>query len=450
MSQKLYLEESAGYDRSTLHYIQAAAANGLYEFRGLGAKRTLPSFDDLVFLAASISRYPLEGYREKCSTNVTLGTRFASKPIELAIPITIGGMSFGAISANTKEAFGRAAAEMGTSTTTGDGGMTEEERRASKTLVYQCLPSRYGFNPDDVRRADAIEVVISQGAKPGGGGVLLGKKISPRIAAMRALPEGIDQRSACRHPDWTGPDDLAIKIQELRELTDWEKPIYVKMAATRVFHDVKLAVHAGADVIVLDGMQGGTAATQSVFIEHVGVPTLAALRQAVDALEDMHMKDTVQLIISGGIRSGADVAKALAMGADAVSIGQAAMMAVGCNSDWYVQGGERRSARADYEALGTAPGYCHQCHTGRCPVGITTQDPTLEARLAPEDGARALRNYLRTMNMELTTIARACGKTNVHHLEREDLVALTVEAAAMAGRPLAGTQWIPGAVSASL
>ena len=445
MSSKLYLEESAGYDRRVLHYIQNAAATGLYEFRGLGAKRALPHFDDLVFLAASISRYPLEGYRERCTTNVTLGTRYAKKPIELAMPITIGGMSFGAISANVKEAFGLAAAEVGTSTTTGDGGMTEEERRASKTLVYQCLPSRYGFNPDDVRRADAIEVVISQGAKPGGGGVLLGKKISPRIAAMRALPEGIDQRSACRHPDWTGPDDLAIKIQELRELTDWEKPIYVKMAATRVFHDVKLCVHAGADVIVLDGMQGGTAATQSVFIEHVGIPTLAALRQAVDALEDMNMKGKVQLVISGGIRTGADVAKALAMGADAVSIGQAAMIALGCNSEWYTQNGEQHSARADYEALGTAAGYCHQCHTGRCPVGITTQDPVLERRLEPAVGARRLRNYLKTMNMELTTIARACGKSSVHHLEREDLVALTLEAAAMANVPLAGTHWIPGA-----
>ncbi len=445
---KQYFEESAGYDHRTLQYIHNAAATGLYEFRGLGAKRAVPGFDDLLFLAASISRYPLEGYRERCTTNVTLGTRYAKKPVELAIPITIGGMSFGAISANTKEAFGLAAAEVGTSTTTGDGGMTEEERRSSKTLVYQCLPSRYGFNPDDVRRADAIEVVISQGAKPGGGGVLLGKKISPRIAAMRALPEGIDQRSACRHPDWTGPDDLAIKIHELRELTDWEKPIYVKMAATRVFHDVKLAVHAGADVIVVDGMQGGTAATQTVFIEHVGIPTLAALQQAVHALEDMNMKGKVQLIISGGIRSGADVAKALAMGADAVSIGQAAMMALGCNSDSYVQNGVHHSARADYEELGTAPGYCHHCHTGRCPVGITTQDPALEKRLEPAVGARRLRNYLKTMNMELTTIARACGKSSVHHLEREDLVALTVEAAAMARVPLAGTQWIPGAPAA--
>jgi glutamate synthase domain-containing protein 2 len=259
------------------------------------------------------------------------------------------------------------------------------------------------------------------------------------------LPEGVDQRSACRHPDWTGPDDLTIKINELREITDWEKPIYVKVGATRTFHDVKLAVHSGADVIVVDGMQGGTAATQTVFIENVGIPTLAALRQAVDALEDLDMIGKVQLIISGGIRSGADVSKALAMGADAVAIGQGILLALGCNSETYVQDGKHYPAAEDYGKLGTAAGFCHHCHTGKCPVGVTTQDATLEQRLQPDVGAKRVRNYLKTLNMELTTIARACGKQNVHHLEREDLVALTIEAAAMAHVPLAGTSWIPGA-----
>ncbi|CAN7666610.1 FMN-binding glutamate synthase family protein [Caballeronia sp. dw_19] len=441
---RLQQEESAGYDRSTIDYIHTAAQRGLYEIRGLGAKRRVPHFDDLLFLGASLSRYPLEGYREKCVTRTVLGTRFAKKPIVLDIPITIAGMSFGALSANVKEALGQAATAAGTSTTTGDGGMTQEERRSSKTLVYQCLPSRYGWNPDDVRRADAIEVVIGQGAKPGGGGMLLGQKVNPRVAAMRTLPAGIDQRSASRHPDWTGPDDLLIKIQELREITDWEKPIYVKVGATRTFNDVKLAVHAGADVVVVDGMQGGTAATQTCFIENVGIPTLAAVRQAVDALEDLNMKGQVQLIVSGGIRTGADIAKALAMGADAVAIGQGMLMALGCNSDTYFQHGGLHSAAADYAALGTSAGFCHHCHTGKCPVGVTTQDALLEQRVQPEEGSRRVRNYLKTLNMELTTIARACGKQNVHHLEPEDLVALTVEAAAMARVPLAGTSWIPG------
>ena len=349
------LEESASYDRSVISYIQLAAERGVYDIRGLGAKRRLPSFDDLVFLTASASRYPLEGYREKCETRTVLGTSRAARPIELDIPITIAGMSFGSLSANTKEAIGRAASQMGTSTTTGDGGMTPEERQSSKILVYQCLPSRYGFNPQDVAQADAIEVVIGQGAKPGGGGMLLGQKISPRVAGMRTLPEGIDQRSACRHPDWTGPDDLTIKIEELREITEWQIPIYVKIGATRVKEDMKLAVKAGADVVVVDGMQGGTAATQQVFIEHAGIPTLPAVRLAAAALDEMDVVGQVQLIISGGVRSGADVAKALALGADAVSIGQGALMALGCNSPHWVGDGENVDATADYESAWRSP-----------------------------------------------------------------------------------------------
>jgi methylamine---glutamate N-methyltransferase subunit C len=427
---------SATFDQHTLSEIRRAAATGIYDIRGAGAKRHLPHFDDLLFLGASMSRYPLEGYREKCGTAVTLGTRFAKKPIELKIPITIAGMSFGSLSAQAKEALGRGASTVGTSTTTGDGGMTPEERGHSKILVYQYLPSRYGMNPDDLRKADAIEVVVGQGAKPGGGGMLLGQKISPRVAKMRTLPEGIDQRSACRHPDWTGPDDLEIKIEELREITDWEKPIYVKVGASRPYYDIALAVKAGADVIVLDGMQGGTAATQEVFIEHVGIPTLAAIRPAVKALQDLGMHRKVQLIVSGGIRNGADVAKALALGADAVSIGTAALVALGDNDPHW---------QADYEALGSTAGAYDDWHEGRDPAGITTQDPDLAKRLDPIAAGRRLANYLSVLTLEAQTIARAAGKSHVHNLEPEDLVALTVEAAAMAGVPLAGTNWIPGA-----
>jgi glutamate synthase domain-containing protein 2 len=432
------LRESATFDRHVIHEIQRAAETGIYDIRGFGAKRALPSFDDLVFLGASMSRYPLEGYREKCATNVTLGTRFAKKPLELKIPITIAGMSFGALSANAKEALGRGATEMGTSTTTGDGGMTPEERGHSQLLVYQYLPSRYGMNPDDLRKADAIEIVLGQGAKPGGGGMLLGQKISDRVAAMRTLPKNIDQRSACRHPDWTGPDDLAIKIEELREITDWEKPIFIKIGASRTYYDVKLAVKAGADVVVVDGMQGGTGATQDVFIEHVGIPTLPALRQAVEALQEMDMHRKVQLVISGGIRSGADVAKALAMGADAVSIGTAALIALGCNHPRH---------QADYEKIGSAAGFFDDYQDGRDPAGISTQDPALAARLDPLAGGRRLANYLRVLTLETQTLARACGKSHVHNLEPEDLAALTIEAAAMAKIPLAGTSWIPGAAA---
>jgi glutamate synthase domain-containing protein 2 len=429
------LRESATFDRNVIHEIQRAAETGIYDIRGWGTKRRLPNFDDLVFLGASMSRYPLEGYREKCSTDVVLGTRHAKKPLPLKIPITIAGMSFGALSAQAKEALGRGASEMGTSTTTGDGGMTPEERHHSELLVYQYLPSRYGMNPDDLRKADAIEIVLGQGAKPGGGGMLLGQKISDRVAEMRNLPKGIDQRSACRHPDWTGPDDLTIKIEELREITDWEKPIFVKIGASRTYYDVALAVKAGADVVVVDGMQGGTGATQDVFIEHVGIPTLPALRQAVEALNELGMHRKVQLIVSGGIRSGADVAKALAMGADAVSIGTAALIALGCNSPKW---------QADYEKLGSAAGFFDDYQDGTDPAGISTQDEKLAARLDPVQGGRRLANYLRVLTLETQTLARACGKSHILNLEPEDLAALTLEAAAMAKIPLAGTNWIPG------
>jgi len=427
--------QSATFDPYTISEIRRAAATGIYDIRGAGTKRALPHFDDLLFLGASISRYPLEGYREKCATDVWLGTRFAKKPIHLQIPVTIAGMSFGSLSAQAKEALGRGAGAAGTSTTTGDGGMTPEERGQSKTLVYQYLPSRYGMNPDDLRRADAIEIVIGQGAKPGGGGMLLGQKISDRVAAMRNLPKGIDQRSACRHPDWTGPDDLEIKIEELREITDWEKPIYVKVGATRPYYDVALAVKSGADVVVLDGMQGGTAATQDVFIEHVGIPILAAIRPAVQALQDLGMHRKVQLIVSGGIRNGADVAKALALGADAVAIGTAALIALGDNDP---------ALEEDYRKLGTTAGAYDDWQDGRDPAGITTQDPLLAARLDPVAAGRRLANYLAVLTLEAQTIARACGKSHLHNLEPEDLVALTIEAAAMARVPLAGTNWIPG------
>ena len=265
--------------------------------------------------------------------------------------------------------------------------------------------------------------------------MLLGHKISARIAAMRDLPEGIDQRSACRHPDWTGPDDLEIKIHELREITDWQKPIYVKVGASRPYYDIALSVKAGADVVILDGMQGGTAATQDVFIENVGIPTLAAIRPAVQALQDLGMHRKVQLIVSGGIRNGADVAKALALGADAVSIGTAALVALGDNDP---------ALEPEYAALGTTAGAYDDWHEGLDPAGITTQDPLLAQRLDPVWGARRVANLLTVMALEAQTIARACGKSHLRNLEPEDLVALTVEAAAMAQVPLAGTNWIPG------
>ena len=417
------------------HEIQRAAREGIYDIRGFGAKRARAALRRPVFLGASVSRYPLEGYRERCDTDVVLGDRNAKKPLHLKIPITIAGMSFGALSAPAKEALGRGASAVGTSTTTGDGGMTPEEREHSSMLVYQLLPSRYGMNPDDLRKADAIEIVVGQGAKPGGGGMLLGQKISDRVAEMRDLPKGIDQRSACRHPDWTGPDDMEIKIEELREITDWEKPIFVKVRR----HAALLRRGAGGQG---GRRRGGAGRDAGRHRRHPGGlhrarghPDLAAIPPAVEALKELGMHRKVQLVVSGGIRSGADVAKALALGADAVSIGVAALIALGDNSPEHDEG---------YAAIGSAAGFYDDWHEGRDPAGISTQDDELAARFDPELGGRRLANYLRTMTLEAQTLARACGKSHVHNLEPEDLVALTVEAAAMARVPLAGTGWVPG------
>src|SRR2546422_544112 len=431
------LQPSGIFPPVVIEDIQTKAETGLYRIRGYGTlrQRRWATFDDLTFLPCSLARIPLEGYREKCSTTTVLGKRYAAKPIALDIPVMITGMSWGALSYNAKVALARGASAVGSSNTTGDGGMLKAERENSKTLVYEVLPSRYGINVHDLRRADAIELTIGQGAKPGTGGLLLGSKVSATIAKQRDLPVGVDQRSPARHPDFLGPDDMIIKIEELREATDYQVPIFVKMGASRVFDDVKLAAKAGADVVVVDGMEGGTGASPAILQEHTGIPTLAAVCEARAALEDCGLYGEVQLIIAGGIRDGVDAAKAMALGADAVYIGTAALIALNCNKALYV---------ADYHELGTEPGYCHHCHTGRCPVGITTQDPELMQRLDIEQAAERVASFLRVMTLEIQMLARACGKSDVHDLEPEDMAALSLEASAICGIPLTGTRKVFG------
>ena len=324
-------------------------------------------------------------------------------------------MSFGSLSAPGQGGARAAAPPLaGTSTTTGDGGMTEEERGHSKTLVYQYLPSRYGMNPDDLRRADAIEIVVGQGAKPGGGGMLLGQKISDRVAEMRTLPKGIDQRSACRHPDWTGPDDLEIKILELREITDWEKPIYVKVGGARPYYDTALAVKAGADVVVLDGMQGGTAATQDVFIEHVGLPTLAC-----------HPPGGAGAAGSRHAPQGA--ADRLRRHPQRRRRGQGAGARRRRGLDRHRGAGRARRQRPAAARTSTASSAPPPAPTTTGTRAATRpasprRTRSLPQRLDPVAAGRRLANYLKVMTLEAQTIARACGKNHVHNLEPEDLV----------------------------
>jgi glutamate synthase domain-containing protein 2 len=347
----------------------------------------------------------------------------------------ITGMSFGALSYNAKVALARGARQAGSSTTTGDGGLLPAERDNSRVLIYEVLPSRYGINVHHLRQADAIELTIGQGAKPGTGGLLLGSKVSDEIARLRDLPPGVDQRSPCRHPDFLGPDDMILKIEELREATEWRVPVFVKLGASRVYDDVKLAAKCGADVVVIDGMEGGTGASPDLLQEHTGIPTLAAVCEARAALEELGLYGVVNLIIAGGIRHGSDAAKALALGADAVYVGTAALIALNCNAPLYVE---------DYHALGAAPYACHHCHTGRCPVGITTQDPELMKRLEIDAAAERVANWLHATTSEIQILARACGKRDVHDLEPEDLRALTLEASLVTGLPLAGTNTVFG------
>jgi len=411
--------------------IHAKADLGRYRLRGFSTFQKVTHFDDLTFLSTGLTRFPLEGYKEKCETRTEIGALNAKTPLTLETPIYITGMSYGALSANAKTALGKAATMVGTASCTGDGGMLQSERDASDKLIYQLLPSRYGFNPRHLVQAQAVEIVVGQGAKPGTGGMLMGVKVLDHIAEMRDLPTGIDQRSPARHPDWLGPDDLAVKIEQIREATDWQIPVHIKLGACRVTDDVKLAAKAGADAIVIDSMVAGTGASAEVLLDHSGIPTVPAIVMAREALRELGLYGKVSLIASGGIRSGADAAKALALGADAVAIGLSALIALNCN---------REITESDFaNEVGVPAGQCSHCQTGKCPVGIATQNPDLTARLDPDEGAERVANFINSMTMEMTLLTRSLGKSDVHSLEPEDLAALTIEASAMAQVPLVGT-----------
>jgi glutamate synthase domain-containing protein 2 len=432
---KSVLGQNFLFTPSVIDDIHIKAELGRYRMRGMALFKKIPSWDDLTFLPGTLTRFVIEGYREKCETRTVIGPR-AKRPIMLDIPVYITGMSFGALSYEAKIALARGATMAGSATCSGEGGMIPDERRYSQKWFYQCIQSRYGFNPHHLRLADGCEIFIGQGCKVGLGGHLMGQKVTDQVAEMRSLPAGIDQRSPARHPDWLGPDDLALKINELREATNGEIPIQLKLGAARVYDDVRMAAKCGPDSIYIDGMEGSTGAGPHIATEETGVPGIAAIRQARKALDDVDMSGEISLIYAGGIRNGADVAKALALGADAVAIGTSAMVALNCN---------KAIPEANFEEeIGVPAGYCYHCHTGRCPVGVATQDPVLRKRLNPDEAAERVYNFLHTLTLECQMMARACGKTNVHSLEPEDLAALTMEASALAMVPLAGSQHTVG------
>jgi len=421
-----------GWTNEVFQDLQVKADPGRYRIRGFSTFQRIAHFDDIIFIPRYLSGKGVESRPADVSTETVLGTRYARNAISISTPVYITGMSYGALSRSAKTALAKGAAKVGTATCTGDGGMLTEERKYSATMIYQVNASRYGVTPQDMMSGDAVEVVVGQGAKPATGGLLMGQKVSAIIAKKRELPPGIDQRSPTRHPDWLGPDDLGIFIEMLREVTDWRVPVQVKIPACRVKDDVKLAAKAGADGIVIDGMQAGTGASSEVVLDHSGIPTLPGIVLAREALEELGLLKKVYLVASGGIRNGIDAAKAIALGADAVAIGQAAIIALNCNR-------ELPGITDFVREVGVPAGYCTKCHTGKCPVGITTQDPLLEKRLAIDEAAVRVANLLSSMTLEMKLITCALGKRNVHDLTVDDLSALNVEASMMAKVPMVGS-----------
>ena len=286
-TERTVLGRSRIFTPEVINDIHMKAELGRYRMRGFSMFKPIPHWDDLMFLPGTLTRFVIEGYREKCETKTVLGARFAKKPLELDIPVYITGMSFGALSLEAKMALAKGASMAGSATCSGEGGMIPPERDLSTKWYYQCIQSRYGFNPHHLMLADAVEFFIGQGCKVGLGGHLMGQKVTEQVAEMRSLPPGIDQRSPARHPDWLGPDDLSLKVQEVREATNYQIPIQLKLGAARVYDDVRMAAKCGPDIIYLDGAEGGTGAGPHVATEETGIPLMAAIPEARRALEDV-------------------------------------------------------------------------------------------------------------------------------------------------------------------
>ncbi|WP_242940553.1 FMN-binding glutamate synthase family protein [Anaeromicropila populeti] len=409
----------SNWSKETLSEIDYKARNGKYRIRGCASPRKLPTFDDLMILPGQMTRMPIDTYREKCETRTVLGGRYATRPLIIETPVMIAGMSYGALSKEAKIALAKATQKVGTVISNGEGGILPEELENSYRQSVQILASRMGFSRRNLEVADMLEVLYGIGAKPGLSGHLMGEKISPEIAQIRQIPIGIDLHSHPRAGDSFGADDMVVKMQQLRELTNWETPIFCKIAAARVKEDVKIAVKLGFDGIILDGCQGGTGAAPVMAADHLGIPSMPALVQAVKAMEEMGVKEEMSLIISGGIKDGADLAKALAIGADAVAIGTGAMVAMGCR-------------------------VCMNCQSGKCSFGIGTQDPDLRKKLNIEEAADKVANYIKAITEEAVLLAKAAGKTKLKNLEREDLRSVTLEACAMTGIPLMGSDLVIG------
>jgi len=359
------------------------------------------SFEDLIFVPAQLARRPVDYFREEISSKTIIG-KYSKKPIELETPIIIGAMSFGALSNEAKIALAKASTMAGTIANTGEGGMLPEEREFAKRLIIQYSTGRFGITKEVLKKADAIEIKIGQSAKPGQGGLLPKEKITEEIAKIRNIPLGQDVHSPAYHPDIKNIRDLKKKIDWLREITGGV-PIILKLGACQE-KDIELAIKANPDVIAIDGKGGATGAAPEVILNEVGIPTLAVLVKAREILDKKKAKQ--ELWIGGGLNTAADFAKALALGADAVFVATSLMIAMGCI-------------------------YCRLCWTGKCPVGITTQDAELRKKFDPQ-AAQKIANFIKNSTEEIKMIAGTCGQNNIHRLSQNHLRTLNSETAKIA------------------
>ena len=383
---------------------------GRYRIRGYGGARALPHMSDLAFRKDLSKAGNDADVVSKVKMDTKVGGLNGANPLQLSMPVMIAPMSYGALSRSTKQAIGMASTLSGIAENTGEGGMSDAQRDAAQQLIFQCLGGRLGWNIHDMQRADGLEIYISQGAKPGFGGQLMAKKVTKELADIRGIPEGIDLRSPSRHPDILGADDLVIKVEELREATGYRLPVSVKLGAGRVRDDIKIAVKDNFDFVELDGMQGSTGAGGAEVMEYVGIPTIAAIVEAVDALKEIGRRDDIEIVLMGGLRDGIDAVKGLCLGADATAFGTSTIIAGGCIA-------------------------CMQCHVGQCVTGIATQDPEHEKRYQPEVESKNIHRFLEGVRWQIAAITHALGYHDVTQLNRDDLVALTPDAAAITGLP---------------
>ncbi len=413
--QGLYADHHGTPDEPYTKLIRQLARGGVKGLHGHGPvsamgvpRAQLPDWDDIQILTAQLARPPL--LDEPVATEVVIGPN-AARPLRLAIPLLVSDMSFGALSAPAKIALARGAELAGTGICSGEGGMLPEEQAENSRYFYELASARFGFAWDKLERVQAFHFKGGQGAKTGTGGHLPGEKVKGRIAEVRGLAEGTAAVSPARFPDWTEPGQIKAFADQVRQRTGGI-PIGYKLSAQHIEADLDAALAVGVDYVILDGRGGGTGAAPLLFRDHISVPTIPALARARRHLDRRGRRD-VSLIITGGLRTPADFVKALALGADAVAVSNAAMQAIGCIA-------------------------MRACHTNACPVGIATQKPHLVARLEIERSAHRLKNFFEAAVALMCVLARACGHRELSAFRRDDLVTWKQEMARLAGVPFAG------------